>query len=346
MIEPRLSDQLIVSLISDHLKDYLKEIDPGETWVFIRDGRKLFIDIALIGENIEADPINEEIVDELMDAIEKDIGARHAPDARPQVAVDWKLVPLSAFAEHKGGNEGVRIWPWKAEPVVIMPAASDFQFSGVVIGVFGPARSGKDTVYEIVKKRRAHVERFAFADPIKKFCGEIYGWTDDQLYGAMKDEPDERYRRPDGTFLTPRFAMQQLGTEWGRNCYVRTWIDYCFRKMETQFGRSRFVAKAAPPPGSFATTGVGHAVIEKTEIAVITDVRFQNELEAILAAGGYVIKLVRPRIGLKGEAANHASESDFDKPEVEALVSAVVENSGTLDELALKIEAVINKLRI
>ena len=42
----------------------------------------------------------------------------------------------------------------------------------------------------------------------------------------------EKERIHDGyfkDFLTPRHALQQLGTEWGRSCYVNVWVDYALR---------------------------------------------------------------------------------------------------------------------
>jgi hypothetical protein len=70
-------------------------------------------------------------------------------------------------------------------------------------------------------------------------------------------------------------------------------------------------------------------------------VRFLNEAEAIARAGGFVVKLIRPRVGLRGDAANHASESDFEKPEAEQWISAVVENDGSLKDLEMKVERVL-----
>ncbi len=60
--------------------------------------------------------------------------------------------------------------------------------------------------------------------------------------------------------------------------------------------------------------------------AVITDVRYPNEREAIRDAGGIIVKIVRP-----GQAADdtHPSETNVDQMEADATVV----NSGTVEEL-------------
>lgn len=191
-----------------------------------------------------------------------------------------------------------------------------------LIGLCGRARSGKDTVGSMIRDYVAQhgetVEMIAFAEPLKRFCGEVFGWTDAHLYGHLKDVPDDRYPRPprwrsarerlgrwllglqDGPpVLTPRYAQQTLGTEWGRDCFEDAWVDYGLRR-----------AKASP-----------------ADWVVITDVRFRNEALAVQAAGGEVWRLNR-----KGQAiatSGHASEG-----QIMTIVPDVdIFNFGTLGEL-------------
>jgi hypothetical protein len=105
-----------------------------------------------------------------------------------------------------------------------------------LIGISGLAGAGKDTAAEILVKEFGFV-RVALADPIKRICKEVFEFTDEQLWGSSerRNAVDERYlrgwlcARSVSAFLTPRYALQTLGTEWGRDCYPDVWIDIAIR---------------------------------------------------------------------------------------------------------------------
>jgi hypothetical protein len=89
--------------------------------------------------------------------------------------------------------------------------------------------------------------------------------------------------------LTPRFALQQLGTEWGRRCYDNVWVDYILRvHKELQLGGCYYDEK-------FGLRGwmTLENAKPKTDV-VAADVRFLNEISAIQKAGGAVIRVIRP----------------------------------------------------
>jgi hypothetical protein len=65
---------------------------------------------------------------------------------------------------------------------------------------------------------------------------------------------------------------------------------------------------------------------------VIPDVRFMNEIAAIQAAGGVVIRIVRPGSGLDGAAGQHESETEQTLIP-DSQFDCVIDNSGTLAEL-------------
>jgi hypothetical protein len=100
--------------------------------------------------------------------------------------------------------------------------------------------------------------------------------------------------------LTPRFAMQALGTEFGRWMSPNLWVNLALRKAE----------QAQPE-----------------DIVVITDVRFLNEAQAIQNAGGVVWKIQRDAVEDSGDT--HASELEQD-----AIVpDLLLDNNGTLEDL-------------
>jgi hypothetical protein len=72
-------------------------------------------------------------------------------------------------------------------------------------------------------------------------------------------------------------------------------------------------------------------------IVAITDVRFRNEAEAILARGGELWRVVRPGFdnGLTPEQKAHPSETDLDN----YFIKREIVNDGTMEELHAKVMA-------
>lgn len=80
---------------------------------------------------------------------------------------------------------------------------------------------------------------------------------------------------------TPRFAMQKLGTEWGREMLAdNLWV-------EAMFDASK-----------------------RYQRVVVTDVRFPNEAGAIQACGGQVLRITRPNNPTPPD--DHPSEAQID----------------------------------
>lgn len=201
-----------------------------------------------------------------------------------------------------------------------------------IIGVLGKAGSGKDSVADVLRDRY-NFAKVALADPMKRFCGELFGFTDDQLFGpsAMRNAPDHRFGG-----LTPRHALQALGTEWGRACFADVWVDYALRVA------GQLLDQAPHEEGTLlysSTQGLFRAARcwEKPHGVVIPDVRFRNEVVAIRAAGGEIWR-VRRGDGLAGAAGRHVSETEQDSIRDEDL-DAVVANDGALEDLAANVIA-------
>jgi hypothetical protein len=200
----------------------------------------------------------------------------------------------------------------------------------MIIGISGRAGSGKDTVGGFLRADHRFVS-IAFADPMKRFCADLFDWDEEQLWGPsdLRNEPDLRYRRHDydgieGEFLAPRHALQTLGTEWGRDCYAEIWVEYAIRVAKKLDG--------AEGVEYSRVDGVFRCARPKIAGVAITDVRFPNEMRAIQDAGGKVWRVRRRGDGLAGSAAQHRSElamngipdEDFD---------ALIENDGSLAQL-------------
>lgn len=165
----------------------------------------------------------------------------------------------------------------------------------MLIGLCGAAGCGKGSVAAILAEHRGF-KVFSFADPLYEAVAAISGMTVEQLQDrSIKEAPIPWIGK------SPRYLLQTLGTEWGRNTISQSiWVDAAMRRAD----------------------GV--------ENAVIADVRFNNEAEAIKAAGGKIYLIVRPGWQtLDAEAARHSSESGVG---IE-LIDGFLSNSGSLDDL-------------
>ena len=74
-----------------------------------------------------------------------------------------------------------------------------------IIGCAGKKLAGKDTLSDMLVAEYGFV-KLSFAGPLKQAAKMIWGFTDRQLHGDLKEEPDPRYPMPTGRYLTPRKA--------------------------------------------------------------------------------------------------------------------------------------------
>tara|TARA_R110000823_G_scaffold14939_2_gene48988 strand:+ start:4165 stop:4722 length:558 start_codon:yes stop_codon:yes gene_type:complete len=151
-----------------------------------------------------------------------------------------------------------------------------------LIAFVGLIGSGKTLCADYLCRRYGYTN-IKFAGPLKRMLKEM-GLTDEHLEGALKEQPCDIL---DGK--TPRWAMQTLGTEWGRNLI-----------SENLWGN----------------VWEHHANLLLPNRPVVTDdCRFQNEAERVKRMGGMVVRLVSEENRSTETAASHSSEHydyDFD----------------------------------
>lgn len=136
--------------------------------------------------------------------------------------------------------------------------------------------------------------------------------------------------------LSPRVALQSMGTEWGREAVKDSlWVDALLRTTKTllhEDGSTRTWAYD-PVVGIFADQKAG-----SVRGVVVSDVRFPNEVEAIKKDGGSIIRLSRPETDSLATSigiSDHASEvQEFSADDFDFLVN----NDGTLKELRSNID--------
>lgn len=175
--------------------------------------------------------------------------------------------------------------------------------ASILLGITGRANSGKDTVAHYLEAEYGFVP-MAFADPLKEAAAAMFGvpiaWFHDR---NRKEQVIEQWE------MSPRHMAQRLGTEavrhtFGPDFWIKRWLAE-YREMRA------------------------------SDHVVVTDVRFNNEAQAIRDLGGTVLHISRPgEITLDAAASAHASEAGvtfFSGTDKE------IYNGGTIEDLYTKI---------
>lgn len=150
-----------------------------------------------------------------------------------------------------------------------------------IFGISGEKFSGKDTVADAIVARYARDGKKAkiirFAEPLKQSLCTLFGWDRSQLESHEFKETPEPI-----TGKTPRYIMQAMGTEFGRELlHDELWIRLARAEVE------RCLATDVVP--------------------VLSDVRFENEAAMVRSMGGILVHVINPANVVRTDA--HASEN-------------------------------------
>lgn len=182
-----------------------------------------------------------------------------------------------------------------------------------IIGLVGTSGSGKSTAAKRLCDRHGFV-KVPFAKPLKDMLRAI-GLTEREVDGDLKETPCDTLMG-----VPPRYAMQTLGTEWGRHrIHPGLWIK------------------------------LWGTAVQKAEFNVVADdVRFPNEAALIRMLGGVLVRIRRPNgeTDSRGDlllddglakslgVTAHSSESALS----DIACDWTVLNGGTVDDLARAID--------
>lgn len=167
-----------------------------------------------------------------------------------------------------------------------------------VVALTGLAGSGKSTLADYLIERHGYV-RVKFAGPLKAMMAAI-GLSTDHIEGSLKEVPT-----PILQGRTPRYAMQTIGTEWGRDTIGPDFWTGLWQRTAND-------------------------VLDNGGRVVVDDVRFDNEADVVRAVGGVVIQLQ----GRGGIAGSHASEAGVD-------ADVVLRNIGSIGDLQARADEVL-----
>jgi hypothetical protein len=157
-----------------------------------------------------------------------------------------------------------------------------------LIGIIGLKRSGKDTTADYLCKKHGFI-KYSFANPLKKGCMEMFGFTYDQVFGDAKDEIHPVWN------CTPRDILKIMGTEvcqYDLQKYVPSFNEIGRLIWVKRF--EQWYAQVSPTDNDFKV--------------VIPDVRFVHEAESIVKMGGEIWRVDRPGMDV-GDL--HASEKEM-----------------------------------
>ena len=113
---------------------------------------------------------------------------------------------------------------------------------------------------------------YAFADVLKEFAVDVLGLEYNQVYGTNEEKNSPTHllweNMPTGNNkgpMTGREVLQYFGSDICRKMYENIWFDACIRRIRK----------------------------DDPELALISDVRFANEIQGIQDEGGIVFGLPR-----------------------------------------------------
>lgn len=189
----------------------------------------------------------------------------------------------------------------------------------MIIGLRGDAGSGKDTVGDELVHEYGFT-RISFADELKRNVSQAFNVPLDHFYDRVLKEAEISHlplRRNtlsfvvlDGISPLPDFFTPRLLCIYYANCMRHVDPQYWVRI-----------------PLKNLKSSVNY---------VITDVRYQNEVDAVKKLGGVTVKIERQGTN----SLNHISERGLDGVEPDHYLK----NEGTKEELFAKVKGLIKKI--
>jgi hypothetical protein len=170
----------------------------------------------------------------------------------------------------------------------------------VLLGISGKRGTGKDLLGAILVNQYGF-QRLSFAANLKRLCQVMFHLSEEQTDGTLKEQPSEYvktwvmgangFEQP-ATYFTPREIMIATGQH--------------FRRFDPLFWVKPVLREA-----------------EQYDRAVITDVRFRNEAEAIIESGGTLVRLERAdSLNPYGPPLPDRSETELDSFPFDLLLGA------------------------
>lgn len=162
----------------------------------------------------------------------------------------------------------------------------------IIVGLAGRSKSGKNTaantLTDILKEGGISSSHISFAYPLKRMIIDTFGIPEENVFGSQKkrlvsfgtwgDYFSETI--PDGILKTDRInvrdMMRHLGTDIFRSRVDRNfWVKSFRRRINNNAFDEDFPADT------------------NNRVVIVTDIRFENEVDCVTKLNGYNIKLDR-----------------------------------------------------
>jgi len=202
----------------------------------------------------------------------------------------------------------------------------------MIIGICGFQSSGKDTIADYLIKEH-HFIKFSFAAVLKDIISIMFDWPRDKLEGLTtedrlwREQIDPWWSKTlDMPQLSPRYIMQYFGTDlFKKHFHTNIWVQIVENKINNHLRNNHLHNKNI----------------------IISDCRFENEINMIIKLGGKIIHVYRNppswfykyRQGEYPEEAEHIHKSEKDW--IRCYKDYDIENEGTIEQLHAKVYNII-----
>jgi hypothetical protein len=176
-------------------------------------------------------------------------------------------------------------------------------------GVLDVTRKDEDFVNYAEQEMWPYVKLYHFADALKEMSVNLFDLEPRQVYGS---DDDKNTMTPYGK--TARQFLQYLGTDIMRKIKDTIWVDWTIKVINQ----------------------------EQSSLALIPDVRFPNEVDAIKKAGGIVIRLTRDVYNDKHECEKSLDKDIFDWDKFDEIIE---NKSSSLEDLQSKIKTLMRSIK-
>ena len=184
----------------------------------------------------------------------------------------------------------------------------------ILVGILGAKGSGKSTIAQHLKEQHRFV-RYSMASVLKDML-RAAGLKEEHIHGSLKETPQDIL-----CGKTPRWAMQSLGDEWGRQQIGQDlWVRLAEANLQEVVRQLTILRRG-----------------EAGEIAVVIDnIRYPNELEMVRRQQGQLFLVRRPSVEPRKRwlRKEHASETLWRKAEADFTVF----NDGSKDSLLAQVD--------
>lgn len=209
----------------------------------------------------------------------------------------------------------------------------------MIIGICGFQSSGKDTIADYLIKEHNFI-RLSFASVLKDVISIMFDWPRDKLEGLTKEdriwreEVDEWWsKRLEIPHLTPRYIMQYIGTDlFKKHFHTDIWVKIIENKINK------------------LQNNLQNNLQNKLQNIIISDCRFENEINMIIGLGGKIINVYRntPSWFYKYRQGEYPEESkrlhNSEKDWIRCHKDYDIENDGTIEQLCQRVSELIKDI--